>query len=115
MPLSDLHVLHGPKAPIVVIKGSDSRRSVVAYIPFRHLEDYFNLPTGLSNQQADLLVEDHSHAFGRIIEEKYARGEYKSYGRYGSTLACILITIEDIVSSGELMSEGVLESQHVWA
>ena len=115
MPLSDLRLLHKPQAPLVVIKGSDGPRSVVAYISFRHLEDYFNLPTGLSTEQADLLVKQQSDAFERIIAAKYERGDYKSYGRYGSTLVCINITMEDIVSSGELMSDRAFEGQHVSA
>lgn len=116
MILSNLNVIYAqPEPNIVVVKGWHGSRIVVAFIPVRHLEDYFQRERHLSGQQANLLVDRNLATFARVISAKYERGEYWLYSRCGSTLPRVDVALEDITNCGEAMTDSVLDLAHVWA
>lgn len=109
MLLSDLQVIHAqPDSDVVVLHGFEGvAKMVLAFIPVVHLDDYFRR-SHLSGKQANVLVDANLAAFARIISNKYERGEHRPYGRSGSTFPRVDITLDDLESSGEKLSDGVL-------
>ena len=86
---------------------------VLAFIPTVHLDDYFRR-SHLSGKQANLLVDRNLDAFARIISAKFERGAHRPYSRFGSTLPRVDITLDDLESSGETMTDSVLELSAMW-
>ena len=114
MVLSDLQVIHAqPDSDFVVLNGWHGRQMVLAFVPTIHLDDHFRR-RHLSGKQANLLVDRNLDAFARIISAKYERGEHRPYSRFGSTLPRVDITLEDIESSGESMTDSVLDMTPMW-
>lgn len=114
MVLSNLQVVHAqPDSDFVVLNGWLGREMVLAFIPTVHLDDYFRR-SHLSGKQANLLVDRNLDAFARIISAKFERGAHRPYSRFGSTLPRVDITLEDLESSGETMTDSVLEQSAMW-
>jgi hypothetical protein len=104
MVLRDFNVIHAqPDSDFVVVHGWHDRQIVLTFIPRMHLED--------------LLVDRNIEAFSHIISAKYERGDYRAYSRSGSTYPRVDITLEDIQSSGESLTDSVLamDAQFRWA
>jgi len=117
MVLRDFNVIHAqPDSDFVVVHGWHDRQIVLTFIPRMHLEDYFHRGR-LSGKQANLLVDRNIEAFSHIISAKYERGDYRAYSRSGSTYPRVDITLEDIQSSGESLTDSVLamDAQFRWA
>lgn len=111
MMLSNFDVVHAqPDSDFVVVTGWHDRQMVLTYIPTVHLEDHFQVGR-LSGKQANLLVDRNIDAFSHIISAKYERGDYRAYARFGSTLPRVDITLEDIESSGETLTDSVLSME----
>jgi hypothetical protein len=114
MSLSHFAVIHAqPDSFSVVVQAWDDGEMVLAFIPREVLEDHFRR-SGVKGKAANLVVDRNLEAFARIISAKYERGEHRPYARAGSTLRRIDITLEDIESSGEKLSDSVLDMQWSW-
>lgn len=115
MSLTNFRVVHAqPDSDIVVLHGWHGKQMVLAFIPTEHLDDHFRLAAHLSGKEANLLVDSNLDAFARIISAKYERGEQRPYSRFGSTLPSVHITLEDIETSGEKLTDSVLNLQGKW-
>ena len=115
MTLKEFTVVHAqPDSDFVVLHARHGRQLVLAFIPTMHLEDHFRLRR-LSGKQANLLVDRNIDALARIVSAKFERGEYRAYARFGSTLPRVDITLEDIETSGETLTDSVLKGgQFQW-
>jgi hypothetical protein len=114
MVLSNLQVVHAqPDSDLVVLHGWNRAEMVLAFIPTVHLDDYFRR-RHLSGKQANLLVDRNLDAFARIISAKFERGAHRPYSRFGSTLPRVDITLEDLETSGETMTDSVLDLLPMW-
>lgn len=112
--LRGFKVVHAqPDSDFVVLHAWHGQQMVLTFIPTMHLEDYFRCRR-LSGKQANLLVDLNLDAFARIISGKYERGGYRTYSRYGSTLPRIDISLEDIETSSEILSDSVLHRASGW-
>jgi hypothetical protein len=110
MVLRNVNVVHAqPDGEFVVLHGWHDRQMVLAFIATEHLDDYFRSREHLSGKRANLVVDRNLEAFARIMSAKYERGEYRPYSRFGSTLPSVDITLEDIVASGETLTDSVLD------
>ncbi len=114
MALSNVEVIHAqPDSDFVVLHGWNGADMVLAFIPTVHLDDYFRR-RHLNGKQANLLVDRNVDAFARIISSKFERGEHRPYSRFGSTLPRVDLTLEDLETSGETMTDTVLDMSHMW-
>lgn len=114
MVLSNLQVIHAqPNSAVVALSGWHDKEMVLALIPTIHLEDYFR-QRQLSGKEANLLVDRNLQAIARIISAKYERGEHRPYSRFGSTLPCVDIILEDLETSDEEMTDSVLDLMPKW-
>jgi hypothetical protein len=114
MSLTNFTVIHAqPDSHCVVVQAWDNHEMVLAFISREALEDHFHR-SGVKGKAANLLVDRNIEAFARIISAKYERGEHRPYARSGSTLRRIDITLEDIKTSGEELSDSVLDMQWSW-
>jgi hypothetical protein len=110
MALTDFQVIHAqPDADVVALHGWDGGQMVLAFVPTSHLDDVFQRAKRLSRKQANLLVDANLAAFGRIISDKYERGEYRAYSRFGATLPRVDLTLEDLALNSSELSASVLE------
>jgi hypothetical protein len=106
-PLSNFQVLREDDGLYrVIVRSFDDQKLVLTAVPIRLLEDYFGLagerrPTVA---KCSSLVDINLPAFRRVIEGKYARGEYRMLNRYGSTHPLIELTLADIQESNETLS-----------
>ena len=103
-----------PDSDAVVIHAWDGPDMMLAFNSRRALDDHFQRP-GLKGKAANLVVDRNIEAFGRIINDKYERGEHRPYPRSGSTLRRVDVEAADIKSSGEKLSDSVLDLQWSWA
>jgi hypothetical protein len=114
MVLTGFQVVHAqPNSDLVVLHGWHGKEMVLAFIPKMHLEDRFRRQR-LSGKEANLVVDGNLEAFARIISAKYERGEHRPYSRFGSTLASVDITLGDIETSGETLTDSVLDMAAGW-
>jgi hypothetical protein len=112
--LKDFAVIHAqPDSGIVVLHCWHNKQMVLAFIAKAHLEDHFRRDS-LSGKQANLVVDRNLDAFARIVSAKYERGEYRPYSRFGSTLPCVDINLQDIETSGETLTDSVLNLSAGW-
>jgi hypothetical protein len=108
MLVSQLQVVHAqPDSDVVVLHGFEGTKLVLAFIPVVHLDDYFRR-SHLSGKQANVVVDANLAAFARITTNKYERGEHRPYARSGSTFPRVDITLDDLETSGEQISDSVL-------
>lgn len=109
MLLSDLQVVHAqPDSDVVVLHGYEGTATMVlAFIPVVHLDDYFRR-RHLNGKQANVLVDANLEVISRIISDKYERGEYRPYSRSGSTHPRVDLTLADLESAGERLSDSAL-------
>lgn len=115
MVLSNVQVIHAqPDSDFVVLHGWHGDKMVLAFIPTIHLDDYFRR-RHMSGREANLVVDRNIDAFARMISAKYERGEYRPYSRFGSTLPRVDITLSDIETSGEQLTDSVLDLKLSWA
>jgi len=114
MTLANFNVVHAqPDSDFVVLHGWDDKKMVLAFIPTMHLEDHFRRRR-LTGKEANLVVDRNIEAFARIISAKYERGEFRPYSRFGSTLPRVDITLEDMETSGETLTDSVLDLTPMW-
>jgi hypothetical protein len=114
MVLTGFQVVHAqPNSDLVVLHGWHGKEMVLAFIPKTPLEDHFRRQR-LSGKEANLVVDRNLEAFARIISAKYERGEHRPYSRFGSTLPSVDITLEDIETSGETLTDSVLDMPAGW-
>jgi len=112
--LKDFSVIHAqPNTDLVVLHCWHGKQVVLASIPKIHLEDHFRRDR-LTGKQANLVVDRNLQAFARIISSKYERGEYRPYSRLGSTFPRVDVTLDDIESSGETLTDSVLSVSAGW-
>jgi len=108
--LSDFQVLREEgELDGVIVHSFDDQKLVLAFVPRRVLEDYFRFPSVAGDRRPTIaecssFVDINLPAFKRIIEGKYARGEYRMLNRYGSTHPLIEMTLADIQASNESLS-----------
>jgi hypothetical protein len=114
MMLTNFTVIHAqPDSYSVAVQAWDEHEMVLVFIPREALEDHFRR-NGVKGKAANLVVDRNLEAFARIISAKYERGEYRPYARAGSMHRRIDITLEDIQTSGEELSDSVLDMQWSW-
>ena len=82
---------------------------VLVFIPVIHLDDYFK-SKHLTGKQANLIAESNIKALSSIASAKFERGEIRPYSRFGATLPSVRITLEDILESGEVLNDSILET-----
>jgi hypothetical protein len=112
--LHDFQVIHAQPDPYcAVVQAWDGRDMVLAFISREALSDHFHR-TGLRGPDLSLLVDRNIEAFGRIISDKYERGDHRPYSRAGSTLRRVDITLDDIEASGEELTDSVLDMAWSW-
>jgi hypothetical protein len=112
--LKDFSVIHAqPDADVVVLHSWHDKQMVLAFIPRIHLEDALRRDR-LTGKQANLVVDRNLDAFARIVSAKYERSEYRPYSRFGSTLPCVDINGDDIETSGETLTDSVLNVSAGW-
>jgi len=112
--LKEFAVIHAqPDSGIVVLHCWHDKQMVLAFIPKVHLEDYFRRDS-LNGKEANLIVDRNLEAFARIVSAKYERGEYRPYSRFGSTMPCVDINLEDIETSGETLTDSALNLPAGW-
>jgi transcriptional regulator with XRE-family HTH domain len=93
----------------VIIHSFDGQKLVLAFVPRSALEDYFHLPLTDGGrrptiEECSVLVDRNLAAFKRIIERKYAQGEYRMLNRYGSTHPIVETMLADIQADGGTLS-----------
>ena len=114
MVLKHVQVIHAqPDTDYVVLNGLHGTQMVLAFIEVIHLDDYFRR-RHMSGREANLVVDRNINAFAHISSAKYERGEYRPYSRFGSTLPRVDITLDDIESSGEQLTDSVLDVKAMW-
>jgi hypothetical protein len=114
MALQNVQVIHAqPDSDYVVLNAMHGRRMVLAFIEVIHLDDHFRR-RHMSGREANIVVDRNIEAFARIMSAKYERGEYRPYSRFGSTLPRVDITLDDIKTSGEELTDSVLDMQAAW-
>jgi hypothetical protein len=92
---------------------ANGKQMVLAFISKLHLEDHFRRDR-LSGKEANLIVGRNLESFARIVSVKYERGEHRPYSRFGSTLPRVDITLKDIETSGEELTDTVLNLAAGW-
>jgi hypothetical protein len=106
-PLSNFQVLREDDGlGNVIVRSFDDQKLVLTFVPIKLLEDYFGLAGERRPTIAECssLVDINLPAIRRVIEGKYARGEYRMLNRYGSTHPLIELTVADIRESDETLS-----------
>lgn len=112
--LRDFSVIHAqPDTDVVVLHCWHGKQMVLAFIPRIHLEDALHRDR-LTGKQANLVVDRNLDVFARIVSAKYERGEYRPYSKFGSTLPCVDINGDDIQTSGETLTDSVLNLSAGW-
>src|SRR5262249_329119 len=64
---------------------------VLAFNPKIHLQDVLRRDP-LTSNQANLVVDRNLDVFAAVISDKYERGEYRPYSRFGSSLPRVDVT-----------------------
>lgn len=114
MTLQHVHVIHAqPDSDYVVLNAMHGRQMVLGFIEVIHLDDHFRR-RHMSGREANLVVDRNLEAFARIMSAKYERGEYRPYSRFGSTLPRVDINLDDIETSGEKLTDSVLDMKAMW-
>jgi hypothetical protein len=116
MSLSEFSVVHersggGSNFDDSLIHCFDGKRLVLAFVARQALDDYFRVPDAQRRtlEQWNLVTERNRHAFARVISAKYERGERSvTFDSLGESFPLVLVTLQDMESSGEEFSDDVL-------
>jgi|SRR5271163_1434403 len=112
--LKDFSVIHAqPDSDVVVLHCWHDRQMVLAFIPKIHLEDALRRDR-LTGKQANLVVDQHLDVFADLVSEKYERGEYRPYSRFGSTLPRVDILSEEVEAIRDKLTDSVLDLRAGW-
>jgi hypothetical protein len=114
MLLQDFSVIHAqPDSDVVVLHCWQDRQMVLAFIPKIHLEGALRRDR-LSGKEANLVVDRNLNVFAELVSEKYERGEYRPYARFGSTLPRVDITSEEVEAIRHKLTDTVLDLKAGW-
>jgi hypothetical protein len=114
MLLQDFSVIHAqPDSDVVVLHGWHDKQMVLAFIPKIHIEDALRRDR-LSGKEANLIVDRNLDVFAGLASEKYERGEYRPYARFGSTLPRVDITSEEVEAVRHVLTGTVLDLKAGW-
>jgi NADH dehydrogenase/NADH:ubiquinone oxidoreductase subunit G len=112
--LANFSVVHAqPDSDVVVLHCWHGGQMVLAFIPKTHVEDALRRDR-LSGKQANLVVDRNLDVFAELVSEKYERGEYRPYSRFGSTLLRVDITSEEVEATRHRLTDSVLDIQAGW-
>lgn len=87
------------------------KQVVLAYVSRQALMDYFRVPGDrrITLAQWNLVVDRNLDAFKRIIEAKYARGDWQVHTTpWGQSFPKLVLTLQDMQGSGEVFTIEVL-------
>jgi hypothetical protein len=85
------------------------KQLVLAYIAREALEDYFRIPGDqhVTLAQWNLVVDRNLDAFAKIIAAKYERDDWSIHNAYGQSYPRMIVTLDDMNSSGETFTADV--------
>jgi hypothetical protein len=87
------------------------KQVVLTYVSRQALMDYFRIPGDrrITLAQWNLVVDRNLDGFKRIIEAKYARGDWQLHSTpWGQSFPKLIITLEDMQSGGQEFNIEVL-------
>jgi hypothetical protein len=86
------------------------KQVVLTYVSRQALMDFFQVPGDrlITLAQWNLVVDRNLDAFKRIIETKYARGDWGVHNTLGQSFPKLVITLEDMQTSGQEFTIEVL-------
>jgi hypothetical protein len=86
------------------------KQVVLTYVSRQALMDYFRVPGDrrITLAQWNLVVDRNLDAFKRIIEAKYARGDWQVHNTLGQSFSKLVITLDDMQTSGQEFTIEVL-------
>jgi len=112
--LKNFSVVHAqPDSDVVVLHCWHDRQIVLGVIPKIHLEDALRRDR-LSGKQANLVVDRNLDVFAETVSEKFERGEYRPYSRFGSTLLRVDITSEEVEAIRDRLTDSILDLNAGW-
>lgn len=112
--LENFSVVHAqPDSDVVVLHCWHDRQMVLAFIPKIHLEDALRR-NRLNGKQANLVVDRNLDVFAELVSEKYERGEYRPYSRFGSTLLRVDIASDEVEAIRRRLTDSVLDLNAGW-
>jgi hypothetical protein len=124
MKLSHFAVVHARGGASIVLDDPlvhcfADKQVVLTCVSRQALMDHFHVPGDrrITLAQWNLVVDRNLDAFERIIEAKYARGDWELYNTlWGQSFPKIVITLEDMQSSGKEFTMDVLNlDAEFWA
>lgn len=113
MALTELSVAQpADDADTVAIYAYDGWQSVVAIVQRAHLKQHFKR-ADLTSRQAALVVRSNIELMGRLMANKYERGEF-TLSSQSAAPRVIFFKLNDLRQIGEALTDQVLNYSGIW-
>lgn len=94
----------------VLIYCQNGRSPVFALVTNTTLEDYFKRGgTGLTRQEANLVVDRNLQAFSQIVDAKFQQGTNATHPGGSDAHPLVHVTLDDMQQSGEAFTDSVVD------